>query len=167
MMNTAVRRPYVHASAAVMLAAALSFAVFCRLGTLMSFPAGVTLAFRSPFSGGIAAGCVRLCLADMLSFFLVSICTTPRQSAAAAAAVFSLRGAVIGAASAFCIQNIASCRVLSVLTSYGAVTLLTAVYCTLLSSNGRMRTAVRLICYFTVCGAAALLRIIPYICLYA
>lgn len=167
MMYTAARRPYARAGAAVMLAAALSFAVFCRLGTLMSFPEGVSLAFRSPFSGGIAAGCVRLCLADMLSFFLISICTCPGQSVAAAAAVFSLRGAVMGASCVFCIQNIASCRALSVLTSYGAVSLLTAVYCVMLSASDRMRPAVRLICYFTVCGAAALLRIIPYICLYA
>ena len=167
MMYTAARRPYARAGAAVMLAAALSFAVFCRLGTLMSFPAGVTLAFRSPFSGGIAAGCVRLCLADILSFFLISICAGTRRLTAAAAAVFSLRGAVMGASCVFCIQNIASCRALSVLTSYGAVTLLTAVYCVMLSASDRMRPAVRLICYSTVCGAAALLRIIPYICLYA
>lgn len=149
--------------AAVAFAAVCVFALFCRLGSMLSFPAGGAVILSSPFAEGFGAGCARLCAPDFAALLIFTLCRGIRPMLAACFAVFSLRGAAMGACAAFCVQNSAPYGALGIMISYGAVTALCAVYCVMLSGLEDTRGRVRALCYFTVSGAAAVLRIIPYL----
>lgn len=149
--------------AAVAFAAVCVFALFCRLGSMAGFPAGGTVKLTSLFENGFGAGCIRLCAPDFAALLLFTLCRGARSLIAACGAVFALRGAAMGACAAFCVQNSAPYGSLGILISYGAVTALCAVYSVIIAGLTDARPGVKALCYFTVSGAAAVLRIIPYL----
>lgn len=126
---------------------------------------GGIISVSSPFDGGFVRGAVKLCMWEIFPLALFAFSGGYIGRLVFAAAVFFLKGAALGASIAFCTENSADAALLGVIVSYCAVALLTAVFFVITSQRRGIGIGYRLLIYFTVCGAASLLRIIPYLLL--
>lgn len=134
----------------------------CRIPPVGS---GGAVTVSSPFEDGFISGAVRLCMWDVVPLAVFAFFEGAIVRLIFSGAVFFFKGAALGAAVVFCIENSANASLLGILLSYCAVSLLTAIFCIITSYRKELGFGIRTLMYFTVCGAVSLLRIVPYLLL--
>ncbi len=156
---------YRHLTAALIITVvSLSLSVWIGYG-LPSADSGGIVSLASPFENGFASGAVALCFWEIAPLAVFAFSGGYLFRSVFAAAVFFVRGAAIGASIVFCVENISGTGVLGIIISYASVTLLGAVFYIIMTVRNDLGLLYRLLAYMSAAGAAAILRILPYLLL--
>ncbi len=144
------------------------FLLCIAAGTYLGGDGGAVIHLENPFAGDESFFfiCARICFLDVLQVLLIGVGAGQRLYVPAATVIGALRGTALGAAVTFCTGNALPAAAVGMTISFGAVSALLLCYGTFMnriaSETGFLY---RILCYFAVSGAAALLHLLPYILL--
>ena len=145
-----------------------AFLICIAAGTYFGGDGGAVINLKNPFDDGASFffTCAQICLLDVLQILFVGISAGQRLFIPAATAVGGLRGGALGAAVSFCTKNALPGAAVGMTASFGAVSVLLLSYGIFMDRIAPQTGFLyRLLCYFAVTGAAALLRLLPYVLL--
>ena len=144
------------------------FLLCIAAGTYFGGEGGSVIHLENPFAGegSFFFICAEICFLDILQTFLIGACAGQRLYVPTAAILCAIRGTALGAAITFCTRNALPVAAVGMTASFGAVSVLLLCYGTFMnriaSGTGFLY---RILCYFAVSGASALLHLLPYILL--
>lgn len=146
-----------------LIAAALAAAVW--IGLELPAQSGLTVGLLSPARDGkLLSEGVKLLLPEILTAALLTFPSGKVFSSFAAAFLFAFHGVAAGHTVRYCVVNSVDAAAIGVCVSYAALTLMFYVYAVFMrEGNGTCTNLFRLLCYFTVSGAAIILRIVPFL----
>lgn len=156
-------RAVVLLSAVVMLSLGLS--LWAGFAAVKNDAVGIA-GISDPFGDNFWLGAAKLCSLEALTLAVLTFCRGAVGRTVFTVLIFSLRGAAMGAGAAAYAENTAYGEAAGLLVSFGAATLLTAFYCLVMYRQGsEMPLLYKLAAYAVAFGAAASIRIIPYLLL--
>lgn len=144
------------------------FVLCIAAGTYFGGDGGAVIHLDNPFAGEapFLFTCAGICFMDIVQTLLIGIGVGQRFYVPVATGIAALRGTALGAAVTFCTGNALPVAAVGMTVSFGAVSVLLLCYGTFMnriaSETGFLY---RVLCYFAVSGAAALLHLLPYILL--
>ncbi len=145
-----------------------TFLICIAAGTYMGGDGGALVHLENPFHGDASFffTCAQICFLDILQTLLMGVGAGQRMFVPVATAIGALRGAALGAAISFCTENALPGAAVGMTASFGAVSVLLLCYGTFMHRIACETSFLyRILCYFAVSGAAALLRLLPYLLL--
>lgn len=144
------------------------FLLCIAAGTCLGGTGGAVIHLENPFAGDESFFfiCARICFLDILQVLLIGVSAGQRLYVPATTTIGALRGTALGAAVTFCTGNALPAAAVGMTASFGVISALLLCYGTLMnrivSATGFLY---RILCYFAVSGAVALLHLLPYILL--
>ena len=146
-----------------LIAAALAAAVWA--GLELPAESGLTVMLMSPARDGkLLYYGARLLLPEIITAAFLTVPSGKVFSSVAAVFLFAVHGVAAGHTLKYCVVNSVDAAAIGVCVSYAALTLLFYIYAVFMrEENGSCTNLFRLLCYFTVSGAAIILRIVPFL----
>ena len=143
--------------ASVFLAVALGWYLGSQLGSIES----CIIIPKSPFTDGFFEGVIKICLFDIIAFWLLTVPLSDSLTIASSFSVFFFRGLVMGCGCRTFFANSSDVVCILILFSYMLVTLFLIIYDAFLNFSDQKGTLCRILTCLIATGACSILRILP------
>ncbi len=145
-----------------------AFLICIAAGTYIGGDGGAFVRLENPFQkdASFFFTCAGICFLDIVQTLLIGVGAGQRMFIPVVTGIGALRGMALGAAISFCTENALPSAAVGMTASFGAVSALLLCYGIFMHRiSCETGFLYRILCYFAVSGAAALLRLLPYLLL--
>ena len=144
-----------------LVSAFLAIAAGWYFGSQLSGMESCIIIPKSPFTDGFFEGVIKICLFDIIAFWLLTVPLSDTQAIASSFSVFFFRGLVMGCGCRTFFANSSDAVCILILFSYMLVTLFLIIYDAFLNFTDQKGTLCRILVCFIATGACSILRIFP------